>query len=75
MVAWNLGPTWAAETSRHYRNSTRPIVGSLAKETAKAFKIRTATRTAWLPKSLVTHDPATMTFAVPSWLAERKLLD
>lgn len=75
MVAWNLGPTWANQTRTHYRNSTRPIVGSLAKETAKAFKIRTATRTAWLPKSLVSHDPQTQTFTVPSWLAQKKLLD
>lgn len=75
MVAWNLGPTGADDSRRYAMNSTRPIVGSLAKETAKAFKIRTATRTAWLPKSLVSHDPETMTFMVPSWLASEKLLD
>lgn len=75
MVAWNLGPTWSSQTRTHARNSTRPIVGTLTRETAKAFKIKTATRTAWLPKSLVRHDPQTMTFQVPSWLAARKLLD
>lgn len=75
IFAWNLGRPWAAETRRHYRNSTRPIHGTLTRETALAFKIKTATRTAWLPKSLVKHDPETGTFLVPSWLAAEKLLD
>ncbi len=45
------------------------------RESARAFRIRTATRTAWVPKSLVTRDATAGTFTMPQWLATRKLLD
>lgn len=75
MVAWNMGPTWAERTRRAGRGSVRPISATLLEDRAKAFRIQTATRTAWLPKKLVRHDPGEGVFHVPSWLAAEKLLD
>ena len=75
MVAWNFGPTWAERTRRHGTGSVRPITATILEERAKAFRIATATRTAWLPKRLVKHDPEKGVFHVPSWLCEQKLLD
>jgi len=76
MASYDLVSAWATRTRTHGRGSTRPILGRLIDQRPKAFLISTATRDrVWLPKRLVSHDPATGVFTVPSWLAEEKLLD
>jgi hypothetical protein len=75
MVAWNMGRPWADQSRAHARTATKPVIGELLRESALAFRIRTATRTAWVPKSLTEHDAARGTFTMPQWLATQKLLD
>lgn len=75
MVAYNYGPTWADRTRRTGADSIRPIRAIILETRPKAILIRTATRTAWLPKRFATPDPVLDVIHVPSWLCEKKLLD
>lgn len=75
MVMRNYGPTWADRTRNYARNSIRPITGRIMEERAKALRIDTGIRTAWLPKALVTYDREKGVFYMPSSLAAEKLLD
>lgn len=54
------------------RSDIIDIAGELRHETPLAFLIFDGDKTVWLPKSLVEHDPADHTFAMPEWLAKEK---
>jgi hypothetical protein len=51
------------------RSDLIDIAGELRAETERAFLVFDGAKSVWLPKSLVEHDPADGTFAMPEWLA------
>lgn len=67
--------TWRNLAQAQARTATRPISAKLLGETDRAYRISTGLRRAWVPKALVSYDPATGRFTMPAWLAEVKLLD
>lgn len=75
MAEYNYGRTWADRTRSYGRTAKRPIVGTLLRQSDKAFLISTGTREAWVPKRLVSHDEASGIFTMPQWLANEKRLD
>ncbi|WP_428491621.1 hypothetical protein [Rhodopila sp.] len=49
------------------------IAGTIQHETDKAYLVDTGLeKPVWLAKSMVEHDPADGTFAMPEWLAMEK---
>lgn len=75
MVMWNMGRPWAEHSRAYSRDALRPISATVIRERPQAFLISTGLRTAWVPRSLVTHEPEKKRFLIPHWLAEKKLLD
>lgn len=54
------------------RSDLIDIAGELRRETDKAFLIYDGSKTVWLPKSHVEHDPEDGMFMMPIWLARDK---
>lgn len=75
MVMWNMGPTWAEQTRRYAQDSLRPISATVIAETEKALLLKSANRTVWVPRKLVTPDPDRAVFWIPSFVCQEKLLD
>lgn len=54
------------------RSNIVDIAGELRHQTDDAYLVFDGKQKVWLPKSLVEHDEAEGTFAMPEWLATEK---